>query len=169
MPCCHSLMTMAPVRAANPYQLWDFKELVWLITKTDSCLNQHKLTWPIDFSNIRDDIKHIQNSLTFPILTVSSGLNSQYFCLVCTWAARSCKASLLCSWQRLQTSSLQVRERKGVLWRTWSVASCGEPCMLLLLMLFTQTRLSCLSTRMQHWPKGWLLIWHGKNMGLNWM
>lgn len=52
------------------------------------------------------------------------------------------------------------------LWRTPSGASCGEPCMLLLLVLFTQTYRSHFSARTQHWPKGCLLIWHGENMGL---
>lgn len=70
-------------------------------------------------------------------MTVLSSLNRKYFCLVGSSVR----------------GPVEPQSRTDVARSRW--------------WCLCQTRLSCLNTlSTQHWPKGWLLIWHGKSKGL---
>lgn len=78
--CCRTLGTCdsSTSRTSQPLSAIWFKtkkttkktKTRWTLTWTGSRLNQHTLTWPIDSSHIRGELKH--DCLTFPLLTVSS-------------------------------------------------------------------------------------------------
>lgn len=113
--------------------------MIWrkqLVNNQRQALNQHQLTRPIDSGNILDEIK-------LHILSDLSHIDSII--------SIKQKIFLFGGFVGARPGRSSAHDRRG----TSALSEC-----------VVRTRLPCLNTCTQHWPKGWLLIWHGKNKAL---